>query len=254
MKTLAAILLVCVCCYAPCFAQDKDRDAASAPAASPTACVVTSFTGNVKRAQPFVMPIGSGLTYRLAPFRQSATSPAEQPEFIGWTIEVAYLKQQGDMEREFSWVMTPPYRQWNARQLNTSYGKSIVDALKADHTVYFPLDILEYAEADKMVTRILWRSSPPEFQEAARELPRIPVGSAKLTLDSSQTRLGSLKPEESLPKSKVDYDNLTMEGLGFRVDLTIPVTVKLTPDLARRAKPAACPVSPLIPMLHEMAQ
>jgi hypothetical protein len=229
MKIFATLLLLCV----GCLAQD--------PPAPTSGCVATSFTGNVKRALPFVQVIGDGLTYRLAPKRQAAATESEQAQFIGWTIEVAYLRQKGEMEREFSWVMTPPYKQWNARELNTSFGRTVADVLKADHTIYFPLDSFDYAEADKAVKRILWRSSPSEFQESARELRRIPVGSAKLTIVDSQ-----LGGEKTAPTS--------MESLYFKVELTIPASVKLTPELARRAKPAACPVSPVIHMLKEMEQ
>lgn len=239
MKITVAIILLSLCC----FAQDKDRDRDSSPERSATSasCVSTYFTGNVKRALPFVQPLGSGLSYRLAPFRQNATDANHEPEFTGWTIEIAYLKQKGDMEREFSWVMTPPYRQWNARQLNTSYGHSIADVLKAGHAVYFPVDTLDYALADKLVTRILWRSTPPEFHEAAHELPRIPIGSADMTLLGQQ-----LGGDQSAPSS--------IDMISFKVELTVPKSVKLIPELERRAKPAECPVSPLIPMLREMAQ
>jgi len=255
MKILAALLLLSI----GCFAQDQDRDRDRERDLKPAGCVTTSFTGNVKRGLPFVEPIGSGLSYRLAPFRQAATDAAHPAEFIGWTIEVAYLKQKGEMEREFSWVMTPPYRQWNARQLNTSYRKTIEEVLKAEHSVYFPMDILDYALADKMVTRILWRSSPPELHEAAHELPRIPVGSASLTIKSHE--LGTLDPKQYERKpvaegqlKRDDADDRTIESLSFRVDLTLPTTVQLTPELARRARAAPCPVSPLIPLLHEMEQ
>ncbi len=236
MRILAALFILSTFAIA----QDRDSDRDRAPQherAAASTCVTTTFFGNVHRGLPYVQPIGGGLSFRLVPFPM-ASAEKGGPNFIGWTIEVAYLKKKGEMEREFSWVMTPPYRQWNARQLNTSYGKSVSDVFAADHTVYFPLDVLDYAEADRMVTRILWRSSPQELVEAQREIPRIPIGATKLTI------LGQQLGENST----------SMETLSFKVDLTIPTTVKLTPALADKTKPAPCPVSPLVPMLNKMIE
>ncbi len=232
MKIFAVLFLFSI----STFAQNADRT--SEPVPAPSSCVRTYFTGNVKHALPFAETIGSGLTYRLVPTQLKASDPSN-PKFIGWTIEVAYLKNRGDMEREFSEVMTLPYRHVGPRDLNTNNGQSIPDILEADHTVYFPIDLLDFAEATKIVNRILWRSSPPEVQEAARELPRIPLASAKLNILGRQ-----LAGDPSAPTS--------IQTLSFKVELIVPSAVKLTPELARKAKPAPCPVSPLIPLLHEM--
>jgi hypothetical protein len=231
MKIFAVLLLASI----SCFAQDADRTPASAPAT----CVATYFTGDVKHALPFVQTIGSGLTYRLVPSSQKGSTSSQPPTFNGWTIQIAYLEQRGAMEREFSEIMTPPYRQAGPRQLDTSYERSIANVLKADHTVYFPLDMLDFAEASKNVNRILWRSSPPEVQEAARDLQRISVGSAKLNILGQQ-----LTGDPAAPTS--------IQMLSFKVELVVPSTVKLTPELAGRSKPSPCPVSPLIPLLKEM--
>lgn len=239
MKRIVFFLLLSCLCAAQDRDRDKDKDRDQEPKrerpATATSCVMTYFFGEAHKGQPFVQPLGGGLTYRLAPFDAPGNNK-DATRFIGWSIEVAYLKQKGEMEREFSWVLTPPYRQWNARQLNTSYGKSVDEVLKADHTVYFPLDILDYAEADKMVTRILWRSSPPEVHEAAEEIPKIPVGAAKLTILDS----------------KVEKDS--MEMLRFKVEVTLPKTVQLNPALASKTRTVECPVSPTVPLLKQMVQ
>src|SRR5438445_11760713 len=92
MKPLAALLLLCACC----FAQNESHDRNQPTARIAAQCTTTSFTGNVKRGQPYVQPIGDGLTYRLAPLRQSsAGADSKASEFIGWTIEVAYLRRKG---------------------------------------------------------------------------------------------------------------------------------------------------------------
>jgi hypothetical protein len=236
MKILAALLLLSLVG----FAQDKDRDAEPSSAAAPSTCSATTFTGDVKLGMPFAQPIGSGLTYRLLPSAKKSATPAATPTFIGWTIQVVYLEKRGDMEREFSEIMTPPYREAGARNLDTSYGRSIDEVLGADHTINFVTTTLDFAEVNKVLRPILWRSSPPEVREAAHELPRIATGTAKLTILREQL--------------SADAEPKRIQSLSFNVEIYVPSTVKLTPELASRAKTVSCPATKLSEILHDAQQ
>jgi hypothetical protein len=227
MKIFAALLLISVFG----FAQDKDREKAP----TDSLCSQTSFVGDVKLGLPFSQTIGSGLTYRLLPSAQKSSSPAEKPTFTGWTIQFVYLGNRGDMEREFSEIVTPPFREAGPRQIDAATEEK---AERADHTINFVTNTFDFAEANKVLRPIMWRSSPPEVQEAVRELQHIQIGTAKLTITRQQ-----LAP-----------DSKSIQSLSFKVDLYVPSTVKLAPELASRARTVPCPASKLTQLFHEIQQ
>src|SRR3569832_1379757 len=197
MKIFAALLLVSILG----FAQDKDRG--EAPVGM---CSQTSFFGDAKLGLPFSQSIGDGLTYRLLPSVQKSSSPTAAPTFTGWTIQVVYLGKRGEMEREFSEIVTPPYRESGTREISNS--GSDEQGKRDDHSINFVTSTLDFAEANKVLRPIMWRSSPQEVREAAEELPHISIGTAKLTILSQQ------------------------QAISFRVDLYVPSKVRLAPELA----------------------
>lgn len=145
------------------------------------------------------------------------------------------------MEREFSELVTPPYRVAGPRNMEYASGRASEEVLRADHTINFVTSTLDFAEANKVLRPIMWRSSPQEVREAAEELPRIPIGTAKMTILRQQ--LGTISSSEK-----------DVQSLSFKVELYVPTTVKLTPELASHAKTVPCPVPKLTQLFHEMQQ
>jgi hypothetical protein len=197
-------------------------------------CVTTSFTGSVKRGLPFVQTIGSGLTYQLVPVESQASEHKGEPQFIGWTIRIAYLKNRGEMEREFSEVMTPLSNGENPRSL----GRSTSD-LWADHTVHFPLNQLDYATLGRLRAEILSDSSNSGTQSAEHEMQKISFGSAKFNVVGVPGGFASGVP------GRPELDKAGVLDMNFKVDLIVPKSLKLAPELAIKAKPSPCPVAPI---------
>jgi hypothetical protein len=219
MKPFCVLLSLCL----GCFAQDGKE-----VQITPT-CVATSFTGSVKRGLPFVQTIGDGLTYQLIPAQSEVSDPAHPPKFVGWTIRIAYLKNRGEMEREFSESMTQRYRGHEPRDLNTNSGRTVKQVLGARHDVFFATTLLDSASAEEILDNIQHSISNFDVKRSALELLRIPAGSAKFTIIDQ----------------KLDGDlaaSTEILALSFKIDLTVPTTVKLSPELKSRAKPCACPV------------
>ena len=79
------------------------------------ACRASRFDGEVSHGQAFEHELAPGLVFRLAPERHPANPP-------GWRIEVR-SRAMPEPENELSWVVTPPYRFWNPRYLDTSYDR-----------------------------------------------------------------------------------------------------------------------------------
>jgi len=79
-----------------------------------------TLSGRVRAGQSYEHPFGDGLRFRLR------AEPSAPPNPAGWTIEV---RPRSDGEHEYSWVATPPYRFWNPRYVDTSYGVSAREAV-----------------------------------------------------------------------------------------------------------------------------
>lgn len=202
--------------------------AQSTPLASER-CVQTSFTGQVRRGETFAQPISTGLTYRLAPVQDSS-------EVSGWTIEVMHRRHAGEPEQEFSWPMNPPYRQWNQRDVNTTYGTAAEVAVGVPHEVFFVLNLDDYKKAESAVSKFLWNSTDEEYEAARKVLPTISTGSADLNIKAS--------------KLEGRAESQSIEWLQFQVELTVPRAVVLDASLKRNARPAQCPQPGLFALLR----
>lgn len=146
----------------------------------PSACRTSRFVGEVTHGQAFERPLDADLVFRLAPSR--AGSPP------GWTIEVRGRVVPGP-ENEFSWVVTPPYRGWNPRYLDTSYGWSARDAIRfGQRDFHFVTTGGDYGLAAGSVQKLLWPAGIPEreLEEARRALDGIRRGTGRLVILDSR--------------------------------------------------------------------
>jgi hypothetical protein len=85
-------------------------------------CRPIEFRGEVEHGRAWERELGGGLVFRLA--------PSADPVLPGWTIEVRSLDLPED-ENELSWVVTLPYRGWNPRYLDVSYGLTAREVVRS---------------------------------------------------------------------------------------------------------------------------
>jgi hypothetical protein len=220
MKPLCVLVLLSLGCLA-----QEGKQVAPTPA-----CVATSFNGQVKRGLPFVQTIGNGLTYQLIPVEQEATAPTHPPKFIGWTIRIAYLKNRGEMERDFT-ARVAPYQGLNPSDLSTRNGQSVEEILRLGHDVFFLTNLVDFADAKDLLEDIQQSDSSFDSKRPIHELRHIPVGFASFTIVDQQSEGDPAAPTG-------------IQALSFKVDLVISNSIKLPLDLASRAQPATCPLLP----------
>jgi hypothetical protein len=155
-------------------------------AASPIACAATTtlvtFSGDVRHGETFEQPFGSALIFKLA--------PSADPAFPGWMIEVR-ARGDNDPEHELSWIVTPPYRSWTPRYLDTSYGHTAAStAAITPREFQFMLDPREWERAMNAVRLLLWptNTSEAELDAARATVDSIAIGRG--VFDIREARLG----------------------------------------------------------------
>ena len=144
-------------------------------------CHPVRFGGAVSHGQPFEQSLGGDLVFRLSPERHPANPP-------GWMIEVRSGAMPGP-ENELSWVVSPPYRFWNPRYLDTSHGWTAREAAEASRREFsFVVTAQEYRTAAEAVRKLLWPAaiSEPELEEAQRALAGVRRATGTLTLLDSR--------------------------------------------------------------------
>ena len=133
-----------------------------------------SFAGDVQHGDTFEQSFGRALVFRLA--------PSPDPGVPGWTIEIR-RRGDADRERELSWLVTPPYRGWTPRYLDTSYGKSAAESVAITPREFaFLADPSDFDRAIDVVRRLLWPGNATDAQldAARRTLDAVPTGRGQL--------------------------------------------------------------------------
>ncbi|HXN54215.1 MAG TPA: hypothetical protein VN943_19960 [Candidatus Acidoferrum sp.] len=125
-------------------------------------CVRLSYAGEVSSGQTFERKFSEKLLFRLNP--KTAQS--------GWTIEVIPEAQDGTGQREYIWVVTPPYRFYNVRDLDTSYGTSAREAVEySPRDFNFVLNEEQFKRAANLV-ELAVMSHPPSEKKTLEEFDR----------------------------------------------------------------------------------
>lgn len=166
------------------------------------------FSGEVRSGEMFEKPVATGVLFRL--------SPSQDPSTPGWRIEV-YREQSIRPERELSWVATPPYRGWNPRYVEVSYGHDAKEvAATSPRNFSFVLTLLDQFKASAMVRKVLWPggASAEQLKGVQRDLDSIPRGNGSLAILNFK-----LTGEEGEKAGHIEW-------LRFQVELSVPM---LTP-------------------------
>jgi hypothetical protein len=185
-------------------------------------CKQIQFSGEVREGRRFQKQLNSNLVFRL--------EPHAEPSVPGWTINL-HPSKGIDADLEFSWVVTPPFRLWNPRYLNVSYGYSAKEAVSIkERTFSFVLNREGYEAASAAVQKLLWPHghSEHELAEAQRLLDSVRKGTGKLVILDSKVR----EPENGPG---------VIEWLRFQVELCIPSTSESVRDKSN-SKPRPGPI------------
>lgn len=165
---------------------------------------VTRFSGEVKRGEAFTHDIGQGLEFALRP-------ASEDPS--GWTITVSAKGPRPAGCDDLVWVATPPFRSFNQRYLDLSYGTSPRQAVAMTPREFsFVLNCADYAVEEKRVTLVLWpyAATEAEVQDALAKLGTSPLGKGTFFIRDSRI----IDPEGKNPGS--------IDWLRFDVELEFP--------------------------------
>ena len=160
-----------------------------------------SFNGEVRMGQNFEKEFGNGLVFILR--------ASKDPQTPGWTIEIRPHGESSPSEMEFSWVATPPYRFFNPRYLEVSYGYSAEEIVAMNRREFqFVLDRSSYERASDAVRTLLWPAG--NTQEVLEK--------AEKTLQEARLCRGVLRILDSRVTSISGTDAL-IDCLKFEVEL-----------------------------------
>lgn len=179
------------------------------------------FTGEVTRGNTFQQDIGHGLVFRLAPTPGYAD--------IGWKILIMPKDTPEDGPIEFSAVATPPYRTYNARYLETSFGNTAKQAVSMTPRIfYFVESVDDEHRAEECLNAAMYPTniSDEEKVRVVQEQREIQLGKGELRILKS--RLG---------RAKALTDAGTIDWLRFEVDIEFSPNMTMGNVLALIAHP-----------------
>jgi hypothetical protein len=169
------------------------------------------FSGRVARGEKFQKDISDELLFVLQP---TASDPGA---IEGWTIQVS---PKGEHLREcddFVWVVMAPYRGYNDRFLDTSYGTKAEDAVKRSPREFnFVLNCTDYKVEAGRVNRVLWpyNYTEAEVQQAQEKLATSPQGKGRLWIRGYGTG--------PAPKKAGDENLGQIDWISFDVEIELP--------------------------------
>ena len=179
------------------------------------------FVGEVTRGNTFQQDIGRDLVFRLA-----TTAGYDD---IGWKIEITPKDTPEDGPVEFSAVATPPYRTYNARYLETSYGNTAKQAVAMTPRVfYFVQSEDDEHRAEECLNAAIYPTnvSDEEKVRVVQEQREIALGKGELRILKS--RVGH---------SKTLTDAGTIDWLRFEVDIEFSAGTTMGNILTKIAHP-----------------
>jgi hypothetical protein len=177
---------------------------------------IVRFQSDLSRGHNFHEPIGHGLVLILA-------STGD-----GWDIRVS-PQTAGERECEdFTWVVNPPFRNYNALYLNSSYGMTAQDAVdESPREFNFVLSCAGYKRESTFVRRLI-ESTPAGFQHSEKQIAE---AQAKLgTSPQGHGNLWILDYEISPAPKDIEGKNYgQIDWIRFRVEIRFPVNADSLP-------------------------
>jgi hypothetical protein len=179
------------------------------------------FTGEITRGKSFEQDIGHDLVFRLIPTPGYAD--------MGWRIQVEPKIDPDDGPIEFSAVATPPYRRYNPRFLETSYGNTAKQAVEmTPRAFYFVQSVDDEHRAEECLNAAIYPTnvSDEEKVRVVQEQKQIQLGKGELRIVKS--RIG---------RGKTLTDAGTIDWLRFEVDIEFSSGMTMGDILAMVAHP-----------------
>ena len=167
------------------------------------------FQAEASAGQEFRRDLGRGLTFVL------------KPDESGWTITVTPAGPAGQGCDDFVWVVTPPYRSYNQRYLEASYGTTAAEAVKMSPREFqFVLNATDCKREGERVDRVLWpyNYTDDQVKKAEAKLGSSPLGKGRLTILDSKT-----SPSGELVEGK-DFGKI--DWIKFAVEIRFPAAPK----------------------------
>lgn len=138
---------------------------------------VRHYEGEVSQGQSFRRAIGRGLIFEL------------KPTDTGWRIAIVPEAACED-HSDFAMVVNPPYRGYNALNVDASYGTTVTEAVGMPPRKFrFVLSCRDYRVEGRRLDIVLWpyRHPKPEYESALAKLGTSPQGHAIFTILRSKT-------------------------------------------------------------------
>lgn len=179
------------------------------------------FIGEVARGKEFAEDIGHDLVFRLG------TTPGYTD--IGWKIEIVPRTMPEDGPVEFSAVATPPYRSYNPRYLEATYGNTAKMAVGITPRAFYFVESVDdehYAEECLNAAMYPTNVSDEEKVRVVQEQGHILLGKGELHILKS--RIG---------RGKNPGDAGTIDWLRFSVDIEFASGKTMGDILAVIARP-----------------
>jgi len=167
-------------------------------------CSDTTVVGRVDRGEAFSASFADGLLVRLEP----EVFPAN-PQ--GWTLRVT---PDSDPVTDYSFVATPPYRFWNARYLDTSYGVSAEAALSMSRRDFqYLVTAADHEIGMEAISTVLWPGeySDAEVAQARERLEELVTGHGTLWIEGGSVAA----PDEEHPLGLIEW-------MSFRIEICTP--------------------------------
>jgi hypothetical protein len=173
-------------------------------------CQHLSFAGEVSAGQAFERTFSKKLGFRLNPSQS------------GWTIEVIPYEQTDSGNAEYVWVVNFPYRSYNVRYLDTTYGTTAKEAVEySPRDFNFVLNEQQFKRASDLVEMAIM-SHPLSDHRSQQELDKesMDAGQALEALPVAKGRLTIMNSRLADPTEKGDLGSI--EWLKFKVELHVP--------------------------------
>lgn len=162
-------------------------------------CSDTTISGEVNRGDRFEAALGRGLTFLLDP----SIGP---PNPDGWTIRI--LGEHPD--NDFLMVATPPYRFFNPRYVDTSYGNTAEQAVAwSERSFSFVRTEEGFQRMHEAIGVLLWSAGhdSSDIEVAEKVATSVEKGSGVFRIVGSETS----SPNREAPMGRI-------ERLEFEVD------------------------------------
>ena len=195
LRTIAGIVLLSTLCALCGHAQNRN----------------IHFAGQLSRGDKFRKEISKELAFVLVP------NTSDPGAISGWTITVAPLSDHPSECDDFVWVVTQPYRSYNARYLDTSYGTTAEEAMKYSPREFnFVLNCPDFKQEEERVNRLLWpyNYTEQQVQEAQEKIGTSRQGKGRLWI-----RDYKISPA---PKPAGDKNLGQIDSISFEVEIELP--------------------------------